>query len=70
MPSNKQIGGNHYTKYEIQPIDIIDEYGLDFYRANAIKYILREKHNHSEDIRKAIHYLELYLERILKEKVI
>ena len=58
----KQIGGDHYSKHIIQPWNIIDEYGLDFYRGNAIKYILRNKMDVKEDIEKAVHYLEKWLE--------
>ena len=57
-----QVGGTHYNKHEIQPWDIIDEYGLDYYRGNAIKYILRNKMDPYEDIEKAIHYLKYWLE--------
>ena len=60
---SKQIGGQHYVSHTIQPLHIIDEYGLDFYRGNAIKYILRNKMDVHEDIEKAIHYLQLWLER-------
>ena len=65
--SAKQIGGNHYKKHKIQPLDIIDECGLDFYLGNVLKYILRDKGSKREDIDKAIHYLELYKERVLDE---
>ena len=65
--SMKQVGGNHYVSHKIQPLDIIDEYGLDFYLGNSIKYILRDKNNKVEDIDKAIHYLELYKERVSNE---
>ncbi len=58
----RQVGGTHYNKHTIQPWNIIDEYGLDYYRGNAIKYILRNKMNPREDIEKAIHYLEYWLE--------
>lgn len=58
----RQVGGTHYKLHNIQPWDIIDEYGLDFYRGNAIKYILRNKMDVVEDIEKAVHYLEKWLE--------
>jgi len=58
----KQVGGTHYNKHNIQPWNIIDEYKLDYYKGNAIKYILRDKTNNIEDIEKAIHYLEYWLE--------
>ena len=59
---SKQVGGDHYSKHTIQPWDIVDEYGLDHYRGTAIKYILRNKMDPHEDIRKAIHCLEHWLE--------
>lgn len=63
----KQIGGNHYVDHHIQPWDIIDEYQLDFYRGNVIKYVLREKDDQRrEDIQKAIHYLEKWLDNDIK----
>jgi len=60
---DRQVGGEHYQR-KLQPWDIIDEYGLDFYEGNAIKYILRWKGNRAEDLKKAIHYLEKELELI------
>jgi len=65
--SSKQVGGDHYKKHNIQPLDIIDEYGLDYYLGNVLKYILRDKESRKQDINKAIHYLELYKERVLDE---
>lgn len=61
--SDKQVGGSHY-KGALQPIDVIDAWGLDFYEGSALKYLARHrKKNGKEDIQKAIHYLELLLER-------
>jgi len=61
--SEKQVGGTHY-KGDLQPIDVIDAWGLDFYEGSALKYLARHrKKNGAEDIKKAIHYLELLLER-------
>lgn len=61
---NKQIGGDHYAKKTIQPWDIIDEYGLDFYAGNVIKYVLRYKDKNGEqDLKKAIHYLEKLIDK-------
>ena len=55
----KQIWGNHYVKHKIQPWDIIDEYWLDFYEGNVLKYLLRYKEkNWLQDLEKAMHYLE------------
>ena len=55
----KQIGGNHYAKHNIQPWDVVDEYSLNYYEGNIIKYILRHRDkNGVEDLKKAMHYLE------------
>ena len=35
------IDPEHYTKRKIQPIDIIEEYELDFKKGSIVKYILR-----------------------------
>ena len=59
----RQVGGNHYKGKTFQVWDIIDEYGLDYYLGNSLKYILRQKDNKLEDIKKAIHYLEYYVEK-------
>ena len=61
-----QVGGQHYKKHSIQPWHIIDEYNLDFYLGNTIKYVLREKGDKVEDLEKAIHYLQRKIE-LLKE---
>ena len=60
----KQVGGKHYRLFKIQPSHFINENKLLFAEGNAIKYICR--HNlkgKEEDIKKAIHYLEMILER-------
>lgn len=63
MAKNKQVGGDHYKRHSIQPWDVIDEYELDFYEGNALKYLLRRKGDRVEDLKKAIHYLEKEVER-------
>ena len=37
----KQIGGNHYIKYKIQPSKFVVENKLLYPEGNVIKYILR-----------------------------
>lgn len=62
VAQRKQIGGNHYSKHTIQPWDIIDEYKLDYYLGNVVKYVLRDKNNKLEDLEKALHFLEKRIE--------
>jgi|TARA_R100001224_G_scaffold27367_1_gene14817 hypothetical protein len=60
----EQIGGNHYLDFDIQPAEFINRNKLLFAEGNAIKYICRHsKKGGKEDILKAIHYLEMILER-------
>jgi len=59
-----QIGGKHYRSMKIQPAEFINENKLLFAEGNAIKYICRHSlKGKQEDIKKAIHYLEMILER-------
>ncbi len=68
----------HYADSSIQPIEIIDEWGLDFCLGNAVKYIKRAGHKKSgilsdidkeiEDLCKAKWYLEHKIEKLLAKK--
>ena len=60
---DKQVGGKHYRNMAIQPAEFINENKLLFAEGNAIKYICRHSiKGKEEDVRKAIHYLEMILE--------
>jgi hypothetical protein len=64
----KQIGGDHYVKHKIQPWDIIEEYDLDFWEGNALKYLLRWKDKDGvKDLEKMQHYIEYLIEREKKK---
>ena len=57
MEEKKQIGGDHYKKCGIEPVEYIHANGLDFFEGNVLKYLHRHKHkNKDEDIKKLIHY--------------
>ena len=61
---DKQVGGKHYRNMKIQPAEFINENMLLFAEGNAIKYICRHAiKGTEEDVKKAIHYLEMILER-------
>ena len=60
----KQHGGNHYSNFKIQPSQFINANNLPFAEGNAIKYICRHKYKgKKEDLKKAIHYIEMIMER-------
>jgi hypothetical protein len=57
-------GGEHYQSFKIQPSKFININNLKFAEGNVIKYVCRhEQKGKAEDIKKAIHYLEMILER-------
>ena len=61
---DKQVGGKHYRNMKIQPAEFINENKLLFAEGNAIKYICRhQSKGKAKDIEKAMHYLEMILER-------
>ena len=64
---NKQIGGSHYKKMKIQPSKFVIENELLFPEGNVIKYICRHRYkNGKEDLEKAIHFIEMIIERDYK----
>lgn len=65
----RQEGGSHYRHFKIQPSEFIHKNKIDWLGGNAIKYICRApfKGQFVSDIRKAMHYLQLWLEEWEKE---
>ena len=63
--ANRQVGGDHYARHPIQPWDVIEEYGLDFWEGNALKYLLRRKPGvpRLEDLQKLRHYVDKLIDR-------
>ena len=69
FPFNKQEGGDHYSKHNIQPYTFIQANDLSFFQGNVIKYVVRYKDkNGIEDLKKIIHYCELEIEQLRKNK--
>lgn len=60
---NKQEGGNHYKNFAIQPVEFCQKNNLGYIESSVIKYVCRHwEKNGAQDIKKAIHFLELLLE--------
>lgn len=63
-----QVGGNHYKKYAIQPLEFAEKIELQPICFSAFKYVVRYKDkNGVEDLDKAIHCLDIH-DEIGKEK--
>ena len=62
--NEKQVGGDHYKQFKgFEPWDVIVAWDLNYLEGTALKYISRWKHkNGTEDLRKAIHFLEKAIE--------
>jgi hypothetical protein len=59
----KQVGGSHYKKYKIQPVEFIVKNNIGFVEGNIIKYVLRFKEKGGvQDLEKAKHYIELLID--------
>ena len=65
---DKQIGGSHYQGMSIQPSQFVIENKMLFPEGSAIKYICRHsKKDGKQDLLKAIHFIEMIIERDYKE---
>lgn len=59
----EQIGGEHYKKLAIQPVEYIHANGIGYFEGNVIKYITRWKDKGGiADLLKARHYIDLLIE--------
>ena len=58
-----QIGGDHYKKLAIQPVEYCQRNRLNFLESSVIKYVTRHRDKGKvQDIDKAIHFLQLLKE--------
>jgi hypothetical protein len=58
-----QIGGDHYKKHKIQPIEYIHANNLPFIEGNIVKYITRwREKNGVKDLEKVKHYVDLLIQ--------
>ena len=59
----KQVGGDHYSKLAIQPVEYINANKLTYLQGNVIKYVTRYKDkNGLQDLEKAKHYIDMLIE--------
>lgn len=59
---NTQVGGDHYLKFAIMPMEYSMANNLNACQHTAIKYVTRYKDKGGiEDLRKAIHTIEMLI---------
>ena len=60
---DKQVDGNHYKNFAIQPVEFSEKNKLTFIEGNIVKYICRWRHkNGIRDLEKIKHYVDLLIE--------
>jgi hypothetical protein len=58
-----QVGGSHYKRHKIQPIEYIHANNLPFIEGNIVKYITRwREKNGLKDLEKIKHYVDLLID--------
>jgi len=69
FPLEKQEGGSHYKQFKIQPYEFTRTNNLSFFQGNVVKYVCRYlQKNGIEDLKKIIHYCELEIDQMKKDK--
>lgn len=62
-PKSRQVGGDHYQGFAIQPIDFIQQNNLNFLEGCVVKRICRHRaKNGREDLEKIIHEVQLLID--------
>jgi hypothetical protein len=62
-PLDTQVGGGHYKKLPIQPVEYCHKNGMGYCESNVIKYISRWKDKGGkQDLEKVKHYVDLLIQ--------
>ena len=62
-PLDQQVGGTHYKRLAIQPVEYITANGIGYMEGNAIKYLTRWRDKGGiTDLEKARHYIDLLID--------
>jgi len=67
---NHQVGGDHYRKFKIQPVEFIHANQLPFIEGNIVKYICRWREKGGfETLNKIKHYCDLLIDLELQKQL-
>ena len=60
----KQVGGNHYKKYKLQPSQFVTDNKFLYPEGCVIKYVVRHQDKGGkQDLEKAKHMIDMIIER-------
>jgi hypothetical protein len=60
---DRQVGGSHYSKFSIQPVEFIHANGIPFIEGCRIKYLCRwQEKGGVEDLDKVKHFIDLLID--------
>lgn len=63
--NDRQVSGSHYGLDQFQHWDVVVKFDLDYFQGQITKYVMRwDKKNGVQDLKKAQHFLEKYIEEI------
>ena len=69
FPQFTQVGGNHYTKFPIQPYEFFSKNNLSVFQVNVIKFVCRyQRKGGVEDLKKIVHYCQLEMLKLKDPK--
>ena len=69
FPQGRQVGGNHYKNFPIQPYEFISKNNLSFFQGCVVKYVCRYlQKNGIEDLEKIKHYCDLEIKKLKDTK--
>jgi bbp48 len=68
MSKKRQIGGNHYSRFKIEPIDLMVKLNFNWFQGEILKYVSRFQYkNGKEDLDKAYSVCNLAIDRGLNQ---
>lgn len=70
--NDRQVGGDHYKiPGAVEHWDIVAQHGLDYFQGQITKYVMRwREKNGVQDLEKALHFLQKYIEVAEREEVL
>lgn len=67
--NEQQVGGNHYERFNIEPVKVMAAFNLNWFQGEILKYVSRfQFKNGEQDLNKAIHISQMAKDLKVGEK--